>query len=235
MLWRTDIAHLRDENERLFGELERVQQRFQRTAARMWRIQEEERRRLARELHDELGQALTALVHRLEGLQGTERDACVELARNALADVRELSRLLRPPVLDDLGLGAALLWLARRTREHTGLAVRVDAPASLGPVPSDLETLLFRIAQEALTNVTRHADARSVEMRLHRLGDRIELRIRDDGCGFDTQVVSSDPDRGVGLAAMQDRVALFDGTLALVSAPGRGTTVTVSLCIREER
>lgn len=238
MLWRTDkgagidrarLDELRAENRRLFEELDGVQQRFRGIGMRMWRVQEDERRRLARELHDQLGQVLTALIHRLERVDGEGRDACMELARHALDDVRELSRLLRPPVLDDLGLAAALKWLARRTRENAGLDVVVRVSDEFDGLDPDVETLLFRIAQEALTNVVKHAQASRAELRLHRAGNRIELRVRDDGRGFDPVELAARDERGVGLAGMQDRAALFGGKLVVGAAPGRGTTVTAVL------
>lgn len=225
MLWRThkpiDLDGLRDENTRLFAELDAIQARFKRMTLRMWEIQEDERRRLARELHDELGQVLTALLHRLEQPGEDARIAAVTLARGALEDVRELSRLLRPPVLDDLGLAPALQWLGRRTRDGTGIDVVVAAEV-LDALPPAIETLLFRIAQEAVTNAVKHASPSRIDLRLTRVGDRVELRIRDDGVGFDAATV----ERGIGTSGMQERVASFDGSLAVVSTPDRGTTVT---------
>lgn len=225
------VERLRSENERLFAELDGTQRRFRGLARGVWRVQEDERRRLARELHDELGQVLTALIHRLDGLSGADRDECMSLARQALDDVRELSRLLRPAVLDDLGLVAALNWLGRRTRENTRLEVVVKAPDSLDRLDPDTETLLFRVAQEAVTNAVKHAAAGRVEIRLDRVGNQLELRIRDDGRGFDPASLEKDDDRGVGLAGMQDRVGLFGGRLVISSEPGHGTTVSATLAL----
>lgn len=228
MLWRTKpdagIDALRAENARLFAELAAVERRFRRIGQRMWAVQEDERRRLARELHDQLGQVLTALIHRLEQPGGDARAAAMELARHALADVRKLSRLLRPPVLDDLGLAAALNWLGRSTREDTGLSVSVAAD-DLDVRDPAVETMLFRVAQEAVTNAVKHAAARRVVITFARAGDRAELRVRDDGSGFEPATV----ERGLGLAGMRDRVAVHGGALAVASSPGRGTTVTVAV------
>lgn len=226
------IAKLELENARLLESLSGIQQRFRQLARAVWRVEEDERRRLARELHDNLGQELTALRLRLERLPaGEDRDAAVAIAAQALEDVRNLSRLLRPPVLDDLGLAAALEWLARRMREDAGLPVRVT-----GSIDADLddetETLLFRIAQEGLTNVVKHAEATRAEIILQRVADRLELRIRDNGRGFDAARLSSgETSAGVGLAGMRDRVALFGGDLVVSSAPGRGTTVCVTISL----
>lgn len=225
------VDALARENERLFTELADMQQDFSRLARSSWRVQEDERRHLARELHDHLGQMLTALVHRLErSPQGS--DECTELARQALEDTRELSRILRPQVLDDLGLGAALEWLGRRAGETAG----IDVAVSVDDLPEDrrdpdLESLLFRIAQEALNNVTKHARAAHASVSLKRSGNRLELRIRDDGIGFESEGMVADEDRGIGLAGMTDRVRLFGGDLAISSAPGKGTAITVTVSL----
>lgn len=226
-----DVAHIEREYRRLFSELEATQQRYRGLARGVWRVQEDERRNLARELHDELGQLLTALIHRLERLADDERESSLDLARQALSRVRKLSRLLRPPVLDDLGLPAALNWLARQTREHTGLDVAVKTPAALLRLEPDMETLMYRIAQEALTNAIKHAGARRVVLELERVGSELELRIRDDGCGFAPH--SLDGRDGSGLGGMRDRVALFGGSLAVRSAPGRGTEIVATLTLAD--
>ena len=223
------LRKLLDENARLFDELENVQQKFRGLARGAWRVQEDERRRLARELHDQLGQSLTALVHRLEQLPGDESEECIDIARQSLEDVRELSRLLRPPVLDDLGLVAALQWLARRTRESSGLIVNVKASTLPERLEDELETLLFRVAQEALNNTVKHANAERADISLARTGSQLELRIRDDGCGFDIDQVRNHTERGVGLIGMQDRIALFGGDMVISSAEGRGTSIGATL------
>ncbi len=230
------LAVLERENAALLKNAFEIQQRFQRMARAVWRVEENERRRLASELHDNLGQVLTALRMRLERLpDGVERDAAVETAAQALEDIRNLSRLLRPPVLDDLGLKAALDWLARRTREDMGLPVHVvnELDAKLD---ADLETLVFRIIQEALTNTAKHANATRVEIYLRRFADRLELRVRDNGDGFDPRLINSeDSPKGVGLAGMRDRVSFFGGDLIINSSPGRGATIKASVRIPEEQ
>lgn len=223
------VDELVRENERLFAELAEIQQEFTRLARSSWKVQEDERRHLASELHDHLGQMLTALVHLLERPEA-DSAACADLARRALEDTRELSRILRPQVLDDLGLGAALEWLGRRAGEAAGLEVEV----SVDPLPDeandpDLESLLFRIAQEALNNVVKHADARSVCVRLARSGNRVELNVRDDGAGFSPERVREDGERGIGLTGMTDRIGLFGGELVIASAPGRGTSIIATV------
>lgn len=227
------LARIERDYARLFAELEVTQRRYQGLARAVWRVQEDERRHLARELHDELGQLLTALIHRLERPAADSCERGAELAREALGRVRELARLLRPPVLDDLGLAAALSWLARQTREHTGLEVTVATPAALARMDTDIETLVYRVAQEALTNAIRHAAAQRAAISLERLGNQLELCIRDDGRGFDPDCVGPEGEQGTGLGGMRDRVALFGGSLAIRSAPGFGTEIVATLSLPE--
>jgi two-component system, NarL family, sensor kinase len=231
------IQHLAAENERMLSELGAMQGRFRGLARSVWRVQEDERRKLARELHDGVGQNLTALRHLLERLPpGEDRDHCSELLVQILDDVRELSRLLRPPILDDLGLGPALVWLARRVRESSELLVEVDCPeldpSTLSP---ELSTLVFRLAQEALHNTVRHALASRAHIRVNQAGNRLEIEIRDDGVGFDPEQLKLDPERcGVGIAGMRDRVELLGGDFSLRSAPDRGTIIQAGLTMGNE-
>ncbi len=228
------LQRLSADNRRMFDELNAMQQRSRSLARSVWRIQEDERRRLARELHDGVGQSLTALRHRLDRLPaGSLRDEVIDMLVQVIEDVREMSRLLRPPVLDDLGLEPALRWLGRRVREGGGPEVIVDAvglaDSTLEP---ELETLLFRVTQEALNNAVRHAGASCVSVSGRRLGNRLELTIRDDGVGFDPESLREDPEAaGVGLAGMRDRVELFGGDFAICSAPGQGTTLAIGLAL----
>jgi two-component system sensor histidine kinase UhpB len=225
-----DIARLERENARLIQDVAAMHSRFRRLARAVWRVEEDERRHLARELHDNLGQVLTALRLKLERLPaGEDRDAAVEIAAQALEDVRNLSRLLRPPVLDDLGLGAALNWLARRMSEDAGLPVRVTGSLDRR-LDAETETLIFRIAQEALTNIVKHAGATRAEISFGRTGDRLELRVRDNGRGFDPKTLDVEG-AGVGLAGMRDRAALFGGALTISSAAGKGTVVGVTMAL----
>ncbi len=228
------LRRLSADNQRMFEELDAMQERSHSLARSVWRIQEDERRRLARELHDGVGQSLTALRHRLDRLSpGPPRDEMIEMLVQVIEDVREMSRLLRPPVLDDLGLEPALRWLARRIRESGGPEVKVDA-AGLADITlePELETLLFRVTQEALNNTMRHAQASNVDVSGRRLGNRLELSIRDDGIGFSPDSLRENPEAaGVGLAGMRDRVSLFGGDFAVRSAPGQGTALTIGLAL----
>ncbi|HEX9943014.1 MAG TPA: sensor histidine kinase, partial [Thermoanaerobaculia bacterium] len=239
------IGRVRDitrENERLFQRLIEGERRFRGLAKAVWKVQEDERRRLARELHDGLGQTLTALTNQLERLQQKldRRDSAelaarladsVEMARLALNESRELSRLLRPPVLDDLGLTAALSWLARTLEQRTGLHVELALAGLAERLDPDLETLVFRLVQEALTNVLRHADVGHAEVAVSRSRGLLELRVSDRGRGFDTQAVlaGGEAATGSGLRGMRDRLELFGGRFEIASVPGQGTVISAAV------
>jgi signal transduction histidine kinase len=224
------VAAIREQYERLLQRLEANERQFRRLGRAVWRVQEDERRRLARELHDGLGQNLTALKHRLgqmaselaPGQRGLrdKLDAALALCAGALDDTRNLSRLLRPPILDDLGLEPALQWLARSMQETTGAAVVVEIEP-LPPLDGELQTLLFRVAQEALNNAGKHAAAQSVLLRLVARGRELQLQVIDDGRGFDPGEGAAAG--GSGLGSMRERLRLYGGQLDLRSAPGTGT------------
>jgi PAS domain S-box-containing protein len=209
-------------------------ERLEALSRRLLTAQEEERRHLAVELHDELGQVLTAVkinlasVERLPGAPAAQvhlRDAIASVD-HAMEWVRDLALDLRPSVLDDLGLPAALRWYVDRFARSAGLdiAVSIDAVPCLEP---GIETACFRVAQEALTNVARHARAARVWLDLHLLSDGLELRVRDDGAGFDPTRARERAAGGasVGLLGMHERVSLAGGELEVLSGPGRGTEV----------
>jgi signal transduction histidine kinase len=240
------VRHITRENERLFQHLIAGERRFRGLAKAVWKVQEDERRRLARELHDGLGQTLTALTNQLEHLQTKlgARDAAelaerladsVELSRLALNESRELSRLLRPPVLDDLGLPAALSWLVRTLEQRTGLRVELTLEGIAERLDPDLETLVFRLVQEALTNVLRHAGVLHAAVDVRHAGEKIELLVSDEGRGFYPQdALTGDTEAsGSGLRGMRDRLELFGGRLDLDSAPGRGTRIAASIPLLE--
>lgn len=226
------VSRLVAENNRLAEEFTGMQQHFRSLARSVWRVQEDERKKLARELHDGVGQNLTALRYMLEKLpEFDDRNSAVTLVGAILEDVREMSRLLRPPVLDDLGLAPALQWLGRRVRDSSALEVviEVDALEDL-ELDDDAETLLFRVVQEALHNAVRHSQADVARVSAARAGNRLEIRISDDGDGFDPAALQNNPERaGTGLAGMNDRVGIFGGDLALRSQPGKGTTIIAGL------
>jgi signal transduction histidine kinase len=216
----------------------RAQQRV--LARRLLTAHEEERRRVAVELHDELGQILTAVridLAALEHLAGGGRAsahlrAAVQSVDGAMDRVRDLALALRPSVLDDLGLPAAIRWYADRFARDAGLQAHlmIDDIPRLEP---ELETACFRVAQEALTNVARHARARRVWLDLRFRGGRLELTVRDDGVGFDATAARERAIGGasLGLLGMQERVNLVGGEYDVKTVPGGGTEVRAYLPI----
>ena len=195
--------------------------------------QETERRRLARELHDETGQALTSILLGLKALEESADAGAVgelrQLVVDTLQDVRRLAVELRPPVLDDFGLDAALERLTSAFGEQTGMPVRFESNLGDVRLPEDVETALYRIVQEALTNVVKHAQAHSVSVVLGRNGDSAIALIEDDGQGFDPTRTRSD---GFGVEGMRERVALLDGRLRVESRAGVGTTIVAEVPLR---
>jgi signal transduction histidine kinase len=210
-----------------------------RLAAQVISAQDEERARVARELHDSTAQMLAAVMLQLgvAARESTspaldERIATLrEMAAEALEEVRTLSHTIHPRVLDDLGLAAALEWLARQTREQDSLDVEVfaDDGAAIPKLPA---SVLYRVAQEALRNAVRHAQPRRVELWLRRADGTATLEVVDDGSGFDVRR-AEERRPGMGLFSMRERVGLVNGTLALVSAPGRGTRVVATVPLTE--
>jgi signal transduction histidine kinase len=220
----------------------RRQAELQDYAALVIRAQEDERRRLARELHDDTAQALIALSRGLEALadsrsakrsKGDEArwvEDLRELADRSLESVRRACRDLRPSVLDDLGLAAALDWLAQGTIQR-GLPCTLRIEGSAIPVPGEAELVLFRIAQEALANAWRHAQASHAEVLLTYEPDRLRLRVQDNGCAFDPSQEHRLRGGGLGLLGIRERASLVGADLEIASAPGQGTAVEVRLAL----
>jgi signal transduction histidine kinase len=195
--------------------------------------QEIERRRLARELHDETGQALTSVLLGLKAVEDAKDEAQVrqaardlrELVVATLQDVRRLAVELRPKALDDFGLVPALERLVHTFVEATGVDVQLEPQLGEERLPPAVETTLYRIVQEALTNIAKHAGARHVSVLLVRRGSLVAAIVEDDGNGFDP----GDPVAGIGLAGMRERVALVEGRLEIESSPGAGTTLVAEV------
>jgi two-component system sensor histidine kinase UhpB len=208
--------------------LERLEQERRESARRALGAQEEERLRIARELHDEVGQALTAVLLQLDRAQASiggepaqrVREAR-EAARATLEEVRAIARNLRPEALDDLGLAAALRQLCVEA-ERTGVLVDRDISSGV-TLEREAEVVVYRVAQEAITNALRHADAEQIRLTLKPESNATVVRIRDDGRGI------ADAPEGAGLRGMRERAVLVGGTLDLANAPGGGTTVTLTL------
>ena len=197
--------------------------------------QEQERRRLARELHDETGQALTSVLLGLKAVEDAKDEAQLraatgtlrELVVATLQDVRRLAVELRPKALDDFGLVPAVERLVQTFAEATGVDVQLEAQLSHERLPAAVETTLYRTVQEGLTNIARHAGAHRVSVLLMRRDGAVTAVIEDDGQGFAAEDVEAGD--GMGLDAMRERVALLDGRLAIESAPGGGTTLVVEV------
>ena len=206
-------------------------------AHRVVSSQEEERARVSRELHDHICQLLVSIKYRFElvghrlahpGEQPvTSIEPEITALSRAIGEVRRISHDLRPALLDDLGLPAALEHIGNEIAQRSGMAVRVLPQLHADHLPELQAVSLFRVAQEALRNVERHAQARHVDIRLIDSGDKLELRITDDGCGFDVKNVELSKDRGIGLTNMRERVERNGGSFQLVSQPGH-TAVTAS-------
>jgi PAS domain S-box-containing protein len=229
-----DITDRKAAEEALRGYADRLQV----LSRRVVEVQEEERRHLARELHDEIGQSLTAIavnlqaVRRTCGPEGQPRmEECLGVVQRSIEQVRSLALDLRPSMLDDLGLVAALRWYLDRQAQRVGYEPRFSADPQemhLGPAAA---VIAFRVAQEALTNVARHAGARRVRVGLRIRGGSLRLVVRDDGVGFDPESTlrRGAEGRGMGLMGMRERAALLGGRVAFRSAPGQGTEVRLTL------
>lgn len=220
------------ERKRAQAQIALVNQRLQALSARLLRVQEEERRTLARELHDEIGQSLTAIKLTLQSLGlrpetaalRPQIEAAVGIADTALAQARQMSLNLRPPQLDDLGLAAAVRWNLTRQAAVGGLAAHFSADDLPETLPEEIAIAGYRISQEALTNVLRHAHARDVWVRLRCAAGALNLEVQDDGAGFDPARAVAGA-ASMGVLSMQERAQLAGGKLDIESTPGRGSLV----------
>ncbi len=219
----------------------RISRELQDAASRIMSAQEDERRTIARELHDEVGQVLTAIKMELSlaeralearGESGRPLAEAQVITDGALQTVRDLTQLLHPAVLDDIGLPAAidasLRGLARRHDIHVdlhqaGMADRLD---------QDTEVAAYRIVQEAITNIARHSSARHCRVRLRRHGEALSIEVEDDGMGFDAAALQNGARRGFGLIGIRERAAHLGGSLRVESAPGLGTRVVAELPVQ---
>jgi signal transduction histidine kinase len=226
------MAQALEERER---ERLRASQKLQVLSHRLVEVQEAERRHIARELHDEIGQSLTAAELHLQAALRAPASAKLEYqlqesiraVERVLEQVHDLSLSLRPSMLDDLGLEPAIRWYANRQAGLTGMEVRFHADPMEERLDPVIETECFRIAQEALTNIVRHAKAKAISIVLTRDNGHLHLNVRDDGVGFDVsdqrnQAVSG---ASLGLLSMEERASLAGGGFELTSAPGQGTVV----------
>jgi len=233
---------LESELKKRYDEGLRAQQELKELSARLVSAQEEERRAISRELHDEVGQSLSALLMEAGNAAASvpsdstdvrrHVESIKKLAEASVAIIRNMTLLLRPSMLDDFGLVPALEWQAREVSKRTGLRVHVDfhVGANAGSdevpdeLPDDLRTCIYRVVQEALHNCARHSQARSVKVVVKQEHSKIILSVEDDGRGFDARRV-----RGLGLVGMEERVNHLGGAFEIESEPGSGTRVAVEL------
>lgn len=235
-------ADLRERNLTL-ARLKEANSRLHRLSERMLDVQENERRHIARELHDEIGQALTAVKLKLESLDNCSGPECrtpirhsVAMCDDTLARVKGLFLGLRPPQLDDLGLVAAVRWHLDQQAREAGFDAYFHADDLPRLVPG-LETAIFRVIQEALTNAVRHAEARHVSVKLEAYRGALQIKVRDDGRGFDVAAGRPLQARGecMGLSGMEERITLLGGRFDVRSEPGKGTMVWAEIPLAGEK
>jgi signal transduction histidine kinase len=233
VLTGTRVQKLERESEERYREVARTREELHRLSARLVAAQEEERRSLSRELHDEVGAAMSALLVELGTLasmippQNTEAQQQAQrvrrLAEANVGVVRNMSLLLRPSMLDDLGLAPALEWQARETARRTGIKVKVDAEDVSDEMPDEYRTCIYRVVQEALRNAARHSKASHVRVTVRRDERQARVTVADDGIGFHAL------EKGMGILGMEERVHNLGGTFHIESEPGRGTEISIVL------
>jgi signal transduction histidine kinase len=233
------LAVMRDvtERKRADREVHESRQQLRELSASLQAVREEEKTRIARELHDELGQALTGLkmdLAQIVGMLGPEQidiarraDTMRSLIESTVASVRRLATELRPLMLDDLGLVATMGWLANDFSKRTGIAVDVHLPEPDFEAGPDLCTALFRVLQESLTNVARHAHASQVRISLTEADGVVRLEVHDDGKGIDPAPPGGR--KSFGLLGMRERAAMLGGNVTINSNPGAGTSVLLAI------
>jgi two-component system, NarL family, sensor histidine kinase UhpB len=202
--------------------------------------QEEERKRIARELHDDTAQVLTAQLLRLKTMEATSQDLhtedlarLIEMTAEALEDVRHMAHELRPPSIDDLGLYASVESLTAQFKERFGIPIAFQVQGAKRRLPAGLEIALYRIIQEALTNVAKHSQANSASVTLGTDSTHVWARVQDRGIGFDPNAIDRNDGSGLGLFGMQERTSLFGGQLTIDSGPKRGTNIFVRVPLPE--
>lgn len=230
------------ERQRIEQELRKSLDRLRALAARLQMVREEERTRVAREMHDELGQACTAIKMDLAsiGRKTSERqvqlrtkiDSAMQLVDRMIFSVRRIASELRPRTLDDLGLTSALEWQAQEFQRRTGIRCALELPAEQLALDAEQSTAIFRIFQESLTNVARHAHATEVTARVEMDNERLVFGVRDNGKGFDAK--QANIRKSLGVVGMQERALALGGELEINGVPGSGTTVTLRIPLRRE-
>jgi two-component system sensor histidine kinase UhpB len=211
--------------------IRRLEAERRRAGSAALRAQEEERARVARDLHDEVNQSLTGLLLRLEAVREAappelepQLTETRSLANQAMEELLSVARQLRPTALDDLGLAAAIAGQVEQV-ERSGLAAELASGGDFSNLDDDVQLVVYRVAQEALTNAARHSEGKRIAVSLRRVGHGIELEVADDGRGF----AFEQSERGLGIAGMRERALLVGAELNIESRPGEGTTVRLSV------
>jgi signal transduction histidine kinase len=224
------VQHLEREAKARYEEVEEARRELRKLSDRLVTAQEEERRNLSRELHDEIGQAMSAMLVELGRVEAApdsdtrgERLASVRrMAEASVGMVRNMALLLRPSMLDDLGLVAALRWQAREVTRQSGLNVKMVADEIAEDLPDSHRTCLYRVVQEALNNCVKHSRATQVRVVVHRDRDGLSVTVQDDGIGFEPS-----REKGLGLLGMEERVERLGGLFSIESTPGNGTVLSI--------
>ena len=237
------VAGVLEDLRSVLEEARRYRANVQQLSSQVLTAHEAERKRIARELHDDTAQALTSVLVRLRLLERSTQDEEIkrsmtelrELTGNTLESVRRMALDLRPTALDHLGLAAAIHAFAKRFPQERGIDVDVTVRGIKRRLPADLELVFYRVAQEALTNVAKHARARHVWISLARQRGTVTLTVADDGVGFAPENVAAEEGSGFGLFGMGERMALVRGSLDVQSGPGRGTSITARVRLGSTR
>jgi two-component system sensor histidine kinase UhpB len=235
------------ENAQLYQEVSSREQARGELLQRLINAQEEERRRVARDLHDDIGQLITALImsaaraeEAMPPQMSQEREKLARarsMAEQALGDLRRLILELRPEVLDDLGLLPAIRWYVKDRLQSLDIKTQVQFQGFAHRPPRQIELLLFRVIQEAITNIARHAQARTARIRLEATASAIKVLVEDDGKGFEAQKALGREEADVGawgLRGMRERLALIGGSLHIDSQPGKGTRISMEIPWKEK-
>lgn len=232
------LARLSDTFNDTLDELAKDREQLRALATQVIRAQEDERKRIARELHDDTAQVLFAQLLRLTAMKSSPNDdlrvtagELEDMTVEAIEGVRRLALELRPPSLDDLGLRESLGDLAERFGKQLGIPVHYQPRVGRDRLPAEIELVLYRVAQEAMTNVAKHSNASEASINLTRRGEIVTLTVTDNGQGFDPAVASEQDDRGLGLGlfGMEERVVLVGGALQIISRDGIGTAVIATI------
>jgi len=230
------IFRIERQNARRYQEVLKARRALEQLSARLVDAQELERRTISRELHDQVGQILNALlvdaanlakrIHADDAVSLRYLDNIRRFADSSVNSIRDIALLLRPSMLDDLGLIPALEWQAREVSRRSGIKVTVVAEGETDSLPDEMRTCIYRVVQEALQNMSRHSGAKSAVVTVRQHDSSLFLSVEDDGCGFDP-----DRTRGLGMLGMEERVKQLGGKFEAQSSPGKGTTLRVTLAI----